>query len=90
MLTILGAGNEEHHIIVSVVRSDRPGFLKNERRMNVMLSRCKASMIICSSKAFLHEKNISSTLVGKLARECAERSGPGAWITMEQIKGGRW
>ncbi|KAF8907307.1 AAA domain-containing protein [Gymnopilus junonius] len=34
-------GNEEDFIIISVVRSRSLGFLKNLRRTNVMLSRCK-------------------------------------------------
>ncbi|KAG6332525.1 hypothetical protein ID866_6562 [Astraeus odoratus] len=34
-------GNEDDHIIVSVVRTFKIGFLQNERRTNVMLTRCK-------------------------------------------------
>ncbi|KAF8554480.1 hypothetical protein OG21DRAFT_1385482, partial [Imleria badia] len=59
-------GNEDDHIIVSVVRSNEPGFLRHQRRTNVMLTRCKQTMVICSSRAFLSDK-ASKTLVGKLA-----------------------
>jgi len=34
-------GNENDHIIVSVVRTNKIGFLKDNRRVNVMLTRCK-------------------------------------------------
>ena len=42
-------GNEADHIIVSIVRTTDPGFMKNQRRTNVMLSRCKKSMMICTN-----------------------------------------
>ncbi|KAF9786615.1 P-loop containing nucleoside triphosphate hydrolase protein [Thelephora terrestris] len=38
-------GNEKDHIVVSVVRTSSLGFTKNMRRTNVMLSRCKKSMV---------------------------------------------
>ncbi|KAH9935247.1 AAA domain-containing protein [Amylocystis lapponica] len=79
-------GNEEDHIIISVVRSAKIGFLKNLRRTNVMLSRCKKSMIICTSRAFL--KNVaSSTLIGKLA---AEWEDDNAWLKWRDILNGRF
>ncbi|KAK7690912.1 hypothetical protein QCA50_006015 [Cerrena zonata] len=61
-------GNEADHIILSVVRSDKVGFLRNLRRSNVMLSRCKRSMMICTNRHFL-EGVASETLLGKLADE---------------------
>lgn len=82
-------GNEEDHIILSVVRSNKPGFLKNERRMNVMLSRCKKSMIVCSSRSFLAKPEIAATLVGKLAAEWAGMSA-NAWISSKQILKEKW
>lgn len=66
-------GNEEDHIIISLVRSDKVGFLKNIRRTNVMLSRCKRSMMICTSRAFLHGIAASS-LVGTLATVLGEQA----------------
>ncbi|KAF9223781.1 hypothetical protein BS17DRAFT_704462 [Gyrodon lividus] len=73
-------GNEDDHIIVSVVRSRGIGFLNNHRRTNVMLSRCKRSMVICSSRSFLLGK-ASSTLVGKLAAFCGEEG----WIDGKDV-----
>ena len=77
-------GNEEDHIILSVVRSDKVGFLSNRRRSNVMLSRCKVGMYVCTSRAYL--SNIaSSTLLG----EMAEQWGPGSWHSWQQIVAGK-
>ncbi|KAI6038728.1 AAA domain-containing protein [Pisolithus marmoratus] len=67
-------GNEAQHIIISVVRSDKPGFLTNQRRTNVMLTRCKKTMVICTSRAFVWGP-AASTLIGQLATAL----GPQAW-----------
>ena len=58
-------GNESDYIIVSLVRSDKLGFLQENRRVNVMLTRCKKAMIICTNRAFV-EGVAKNTLVGKL------------------------
>ena len=76
-------GNEEVYIIISVVRSDKVGFLSNSRRSNVMLSRCKKGMFIVTSRAFLSGK-ASATLVGKLAQEW----GPSGWTDVKAIERG--
>jgi len=60
-------GNEADNIIISLVRSRGLGFLDNERRMNVMLSRCKQSMLICSSRRYLSLPDVRSTLVGDVS-----------------------
>jgi len=73
-------GNEADHIIISVVRSDKVGFLTNLRRTNVMLSRCKKSMMICTSRNFLQGK-ASSSLVGKLAAEW----GADSWLSWRDL-----
>lgn len=53
--------------MVSVVRSERPGFLTSLERMNVMLTRCKKGMVIVSNKGFLGKGGSGkSTLLGKL------------------------
>ncbi|KAI0784597.1 AAA domain-containing protein, partial [Abortiporus biennis] len=78
-------GNEDDHIIISVVRSDKIGFLKNLRRSNVMLSRCKASMTICTSRAYLNGV-ASSTLLGKLAKEW----GAAGWVSWYDLVNGRF
>ncbi|KIY67259.1 P-loop containing nucleoside triphosphate hydrolase protein, partial [Cylindrobasidium torrendii FP15055 ss-10] len=76
-------GNEEDYIIVSVVRTNNLGFLNDARRMNVMLTRCKKGMFICSSRGFL-DGPAKSTLVGKLAREV----GDAGWTTAQRVLNG--
>ncbi|KIJ67000.1 hypothetical protein HYDPIDRAFT_85949 [Hydnomerulius pinastri MD-312] len=73
-------GNEDEHIIISVVRSGGMGFLRNPRRTNVMLTRCKQSMVICSSQSFLSSQAANS-LVGKLATAL----GPEAWMDGKDV-----
>jgi len=77
-------GNEDDHIIISVVRTHAPGFLRNQRRANVMLTRCKKSMVICSSRGFLFGK-ASDTLVGKLAASVKA----GSWMDGHEFLCGR-
>ncbi|KAF9649274.1 hypothetical protein BDM02DRAFT_3095010, partial [Thelephora ganbajun] len=60
-------GNEADNIIISLVRSRGLGFLDNERRMNVMLSRCRQSMLICSSQKYLSLPDVRGTLVGDVS-----------------------
>jgi len=79
-------GNEDHVIIVSVVRSKKLGFLSSMRRTNVMLSRCQRRMYIVSSRAFLEGKGADS-LVGKIAAELGSR--PGAWLTQKDLEDGK-
>ncbi|OBZ72566.1 Regulator of nonsense transcripts 1 [Grifola frondosa] len=79
---VLSTGNEEDYIIISIVRSEKVGFLANRRRTNVMLSRCKKGMYICTNRAFLMGKG-SSTLVGKLGAEWNED-----WLTWRDVLNG--
>ncbi|KAA1467651.1 hypothetical protein DENSPDRAFT_257146 [Dentipellis sp. KUC8613] len=78
-------GNEDDYIVISVVRTKSLGFLSKRRRSNVMLSRCKRGMIICSSRGFLNGPG-SSSLIGQLAAECGDE----AWFTRQQILNGDW
>ena len=64
---VLEKGNEADHIIISLVRTYGLGFLTNERRMNVMLSRCRESMLILSSRRYLSRPNVRGTLVGDVS-----------------------
>ena len=64
---MLWLGNEADNIIISLVRSGGLGFLDNERRMNVMLSRCRESMLICSSRRYLSFPDVRATLVGDVS-----------------------
>ncbi|KAG7451250.1 uncharacterized protein BT62DRAFT_409636 [Guyanagaster necrorhizus] len=79
------AGNEDDYIIVSIVRSKKLGFLVNERRVNVMLTRCRKGMIICSSRAFL-DGIASESLIGGLAARMGRRS----WVEYEQVLNGNF
>ena len=80
-------GNEEDHIIVSIVRTTSPGFMKNQRRTNVMLSRCKKSMIILTHRGFLTKKSVTKTLVGKFSKEHVPITG---WVTLGKLEGHEW
>lgn len=75
-------GNEEDIIILSLVRSSDLGFLRDERRTNVMLTRCKEALYICSSWKFLIEGPGNQCLVGRMAAHM----GPDAWLTVEDIE----
>ena len=74
------AGNEDDFIIISVVRTDKIGFLRENRRANVMLTRCKKGMVLCTNKHFV-EDLAKSTLVGKLAKTM----GPKAWLSSKEV-----
>ena len=84
VLTLL-KGNEDDYIIISIVRSLQIGFLKNLRRTNVMLTRCKKGMFIISSQRFLGGPGASS-LVGQMA-ESAEAT---AWLDVAEIEAGKF
>jgi AAA domain len=74
-------GNEDDYIIISVVRTDKIGFLREDRRANVMLSRCKKGMVLCTNKHFVQDL-AKSTLVGKLAATM----GPKAWLSSREVR----
>ena len=80
-------GNEEDHVIVSVVRTSVPGFMKNKRRTNVMLSRCKQSMMILTHREFLRYWDVAKTLVGQFAKEHVPKT---EWVTLEDLASQRW
>lgn len=63
------------------MRSYGLGFLSNLRRTNVMLTRCKRGMFICSSRAYL-EKDGAQSLVGELAAEFGEKG----WVDMKDLE----
>lgn len=54
--------------------------MRNLRRTNVMLTRCKRGMFICSSRAFL-EKGGAKSLVGKMAAEFGEKG----WVDVKDL-----
>jgi regulator of nonsense transcripts 1 len=73
-------GNEEDYIVISLVRSTALGFLADLRRTNVMLTRCKKGMIICTSQNFMKRAGWDS-LVGNLL-EYYEHE----WIDQDQLE----
>ncbi|KAG1876585.1 P-loop containing nucleoside triphosphate hydrolase protein [Suillus subalutaceus] len=54
-------GHEEDYIVISLVRSTALGFLADLRRTNVMLTRCKKGMIICTSQKFMKRAGVELT-----------------------------
>ncbi|KAF8554639.1 hypothetical protein OG21DRAFT_1412197 [Imleria badia] len=76
-------GNEEDYIIISLVRSMDLGFLKDIRRMNVMLSRCKRGMVIFTNKAYIEEyAGPDKSLIGKLIYDWYDGE---AWIEVGDL-----
>ncbi|EPQ54165.1 hypothetical protein GLOTRDRAFT_21752, partial [Gloeophyllum trabeum ATCC 11539] len=68
-------GNEDDYIILSLVRTRDIGFLQDLRRTNVMLTRCRRGMFICTSRAFMEGAG-ATTLVGQMVAELGED----AWL----------
>ncbi|KAJ7257770.1 AAA domain-containing protein, partial [Mycena rebaudengoi] len=60
-------GNDADYVLVSVVRTTEPGFLRSLNRMNVMLTRARKGMVIVKSAPFLHSGEGATTLLGKLS-----------------------
>lgn len=78
----ISLGNEENIIILSLVRSSGLGFLQDERRTNVMLTRCKECLYVCSSWKFLREGPGSMSLAGQMAAHM----GDNAWLSLKDIE----
>jgi regulator of nonsense transcripts 1 len=64
-------------VILSSVRTRKPGFLNSLARMNVALTRCRKGMAVVTNKGFLQGPG-KSTLLGKLCDFWALNCG--AWI----------
>lgn len=73
-------GNEDDFIIISLVRTNRVGFLRELRRVNVMLTRCRKGMIICTDRAFIHGV-ASSSPVASLAKAL----GNDVWVPWNKV-----
>ncbi|KAI0737249.1 AAA domain-containing protein, partial [Daedaleopsis nitida] len=63
-------GHEAPYVIISTVRTTGPGFLRSLNRMNVMLTRCKAGMVVVTNRRFLTGPG-RETLLGGLAQRWA-------------------
>ncbi|KAF8813315.1 hypothetical protein BYT27DRAFT_6366435 [Phlegmacium glaucopus] len=72
---------EDDFIIISIVRTLHLGFLKDQRRTNVMLSRCKKGMFIVSTPHFLTEV-AKDSLIGQFMKKVPNPT----WLTMEDIQ----
>jgi len=59
-------GQEAEFVIISTVRTNGLGFMKNEKRMNVALTRSKAQMILVHSGSLFMTKAGRNTLPGRL------------------------
>jgi regulator of nonsense transcripts 1 len=60
-------GNEADFIIISLVRTKTVGFLDNDRRANVLLTRCRKGMfVVCNRNLIVGDKG-RNTLLGKFA-----------------------
>jgi hypothetical protein len=68
-------GNEADYVIISVARTTGPGFLSSQNRVNVMLTRCRAAMIVVTNRVFLRTTGAQYTLLGGLARYWAKHHG---------------
>ena len=73
-------GNEKDYIVVSLTRSKSLGFLKDLRRSNVMLTRCKRGMYIVTSWEFVHGI-AADTLVGRMSEAWGER----VWVHSDDV-----
>ncbi|KAG1804546.1 AAA domain-containing protein [Suillus subaureus] len=73
-------GNEEDYIVISLVRSTVLGFLADLRRTNVMLTRCKKGMIICTNQKFMKGAGRNS-LVGSLLKYYEHE-----WIEKDELE----
>jgi hypothetical protein len=54
-------------VILSSVRTEQPGFLKSQPRMNVALTRCRKGMVVVTDKCFLQSAG-RGMLLGQLCR----------------------
>ncbi|KAL1940377.1 hypothetical protein VTO73DRAFT_8949 [Trametes versicolor] len=70
-------GHEAPYVIVSSVRTTKPGFLSFNNRMNVMLSRCQRGMVLVTQRAFVQGGG-KNTLLGKLVRHWEAAAGADA------------
>ncbi|KAJ6571061.1 AAA domain-containing protein [Mycena capillaripes] len=80
-------GNEADYVLVSVVRTEAPGFLRSLNRMNVMLTRAKKGMVIVTCSSFLRSHDGAQTLLGRLARYWETRNQE-TWIDWRRVADG--
>lgn len=75
-------------MLVSLVRTTSPGFLKSTKRINVLLTRCKQAMIIACNRTFITTR-AKKTLVGKMALHWEKiqtaHDGASPWISWLRV-----
>ncbi|KAF9529891.1 AAA domain-containing protein, partial [Crepidotus variabilis] len=82
-------GNEADYVLISVVRSSSPGFLRSVNRMNVMLTRCRKGMVIVSNRGFLEGSGGGvSTLLGQLLAHWRLYHDPQPWVNWREVSQG--
>ena len=83
-------GHEAPYVIISVVKTTKPGFLDFANRVNVMLTRCQKGMVIVTQRAFI-DGGGRNTLVGKLVKEWEKAAGEagGVWADAMEVADGR-
>ena len=71
---------------MSLVRTRLLGFLDDLRRTNVMLTRCRAGMVIVTNRPFMKLKAIEDTLLGKLCSHWEHVCGrDGTWTDWRDV-----
>lgn len=65
-------------MIISAVRTTSPGFLRSRPRMNVMLTRCEAGMVIVTNRRFV-EVGARDTLLGQLVDHWQHKGAQDLW-----------
>jgi len=74
-------GNEADFIIISLVRTKTIGFLDNNRRANVLLTRCRKGMFVVCNRSLIVGERGRDTLLGKFAV---------TWTANQQWNGGNY
>ncbi|KIM33489.1 hypothetical protein M408DRAFT_60908 [Serendipita vermifera MAFF 305830] len=82
-------GNEADYIIISLVRTKAMGFLKNDRRANVLLTRCKKGMFVLSCRELMMRDRTRDTLLGKFAFSWNASQNDLPWASYSDLEAGR-
>lgn len=81
-------GNEADFIIISLVRTTSMGFLDNNRRANVLLTRCKKGMFVLCSRNLMMSERAQTTLLGRFAYAWSSLLDTDTWPTFEDLQSG--
>jgi len=81
-------GNEADYIIISLVRTVSIGFLNNNRRANVLLTRCKKGMFVLCSRTLMTGRTAQTTLLGEFAARWQAEQDKSAWPNYQDLVDG--